>query len=72
MTNSSWLSHVRKTMHQHPGESFTFILKRANKTYRRGGGKIKKKNKKKRNITKKEKKRKKNKNKKNKNKKNKK
>ena len=47
MKNSSWLSHVRKTMHQHPGESFTFILKRANKTYRRGGGKIKKKNKKK-------------------------
>ena len=43
MTKPSWLSHVRKTMEQHPGQTFTTILKRANKTYKRGGGKIKKK-----------------------------
>ena len=38
MTNA-WLTHVRKTMGEHPGKTFTFILKRANKTYKRGGNK---------------------------------
>ena len=45
MTNA-WLTHVRKTMGEHPGKTFSFILKRANKTYKRGGkkgGKNKKK-----------------------------
>ena len=50
MTNSSWLTHVRKTMYDNAGISFTQILKRANKTYKKkkGGGKrkIKKKQKK--------------------------
>lgn len=44
MTNSSWLSHVRKTMYDNAGISLTQILKRANKTYKKkkGGGKRKK------------------------------
>ena len=45
MTNP-WLVHVRKTMGEHPGKTFSFILKRANKTYKKGGnkgGKVKKK-----------------------------
>ena len=43
MTNSSWLTHVRKTMYDNAGISFTQILKRANKTYKKkkGGGKRK-------------------------------
>ena len=46
MTNP-WLAHVRKTMREHPGNSFTLILKRANRTYKKGGNnKKKKKNKK--------------------------
>ncbi len=46
---SSWLSHVRKTMYENAGNSFTHILKRANKTYKKkkGGSKKQKKNKKK-------------------------
>ena len=45
---SSWLSHVRKTMYENAGISFTHILKRANKTYKKKkGGKKKKKMKKK-------------------------
>jgi len=46
MTNP-WLAHVRKTMREHPGNSFTLILKRANRTYKKGGNKNKNKNKKK-------------------------
>ena len=45
MTNTGWLSHVRKTMYENAGYSFTLILKRANKTYkkkRREGKKHKK------------------------------
>ncbi len=42
MTNP-WLAHVRKTMREHPGNSFTQILKRANRTYKKGGNKNKKK-----------------------------
>ena len=46
----SWLAHVRKTMGENPGQPFTLILKRANRTYRnKNGGKkggAKKKNKK--------------------------
>ena len=38
MTNP-WLVHVRKTMGEHPGKTFSFILKRANKTYKKGGNK---------------------------------
>lgn len=34
MTNSSWLSHVRKTIYDNAGISLTQILKRANKTYK--------------------------------------
>ncbi len=48
MTNT-WLAHVRKTMGEHPGKTFSFILKRANKTYKRKGGKKGGKNKKKKN-----------------------
>lgn len=44
---SSWLSHVRKTMYENAGISFTHILKRANKTYKKKkGGKKQKKRKK--------------------------
>ena len=45
MTNP-WLAHVKKTMKEHPGQSFTLMLKRANRTYRKNkkGGKKKKKN----------------------------
>jgi hypothetical protein len=46
MTNP-WLAHVRKTMREHPGNSFTLILKRANRTYKKGGNKNKNKHKKK-------------------------
>ena len=45
MTNP-WLAHVQKTMKEHPGNSFTLILKRANRTYKKGGNKNKKKKKK--------------------------
>ncbi len=48
MTNP-WLAHVRKTMGEHPGKTFTYILKRANRTYKKGGKKGAKKNKKKKN-----------------------
>ena len=44
MTNP-WLAHVQKTMREHPGNSFTQILKRANRTYKKGGNKNKKKKK---------------------------
>jgi hypothetical protein len=46
----SWLAHVRKTMGENPGQPFTLILKRANRTYRnknggkKGGAKKNKKN----------------------------
>ena len=48
MTNP-WLAHVKKTMREHPGQPFTLMLKRANRTYRKNkveikiGGKKKKK-----------------------------
>ena len=64
MTNP-WLAHVRKTMVQHPGQSFNVILKRANRTYnkgKKGGNKKGKKMKKKQNKSTKIKKRKKTKN----------
>jgi hypothetical protein len=36
----SWLAHVRKTMGENPGQPFTLILKRANRSYRnKNGGK---------------------------------
>ena len=47
----SWLAHVRKTMGENPGQPFTLILKRANRSYRKknggkkGGAKKNKKNK---------------------------
>ena len=43
---NAWIAHVKKTMREHPGQSFTLMLKRANKTYRKnkkGGKKNKKK-----------------------------
>ena len=52
MTNP-WLAHVRKTMGEHPGKTFTYILKRANRTYRKKGKKGGNKNKKKKNKSKK-------------------
>ena len=42
MTNP-WLAHVQKTMRDHPGQPFTQMLKRANRTYKKGGNKKKKK-----------------------------
>ncbi len=42
MTNP-WLTHVQKTMRDHPGQPFTQMLKRANRTYKKGGNKKKKK-----------------------------
>jgi hypothetical protein len=48
MTNL-WLAHVQKTMREHPGNSFTQILKRANRTYKKGGGNKNKNKKKKKN-----------------------
>ena len=65
MTNP-WLAHVQKTMKEHPGNSFTLILKRANRTYKKGGNKNKKKKKKIKTRKNKNKKNKKNKKKKNK------
>jgi hypothetical protein len=38
MTNN-WLMHVRKTMKEHPGQPFILMLKRANRTYKKGGHK---------------------------------
>ena len=49
MTNSSWLSHVRKTMYDNAGISLTQILRRANKTYKKKKEVEKKKNKNKKN-----------------------
>lgn len=46
MANPGWLSHVRKTMYENAGYSFTQMLKRANKTYKnkkKGGSKKQKK-----------------------------
>ena len=60
MTNP-WLAHVRKTMGEHPGKTFTYILKRANRTYKKGGKKGAKKNKKKKNKSRKTKRKRKNK-----------
>ena len=60
MTNP-WLAHVRKTMGEHPGKTFTYILKRANRTYKKGGKKGGKKNKKKKNKSRKTKRKRKNK-----------
>ena len=60
MTNP-WLAHVRKTMGEHPGKTFTYILKRANRTYKKGGKKGAKKNKKKKNKRRKTKRKRKNK-----------
>lgn len=34
----SWLAHVRKTMGENPGQPFTLILKRANRSYRKKNG----------------------------------
>tara|TARA_B100000902_G_C27248527_1_gene883907 strand:- start:846 stop:1025 length:180 start_codon:yes stop_codon:yes gene_type:complete len=46
MTNP-WLAHVKKTMREHPGQTFTTMLKRASRTYKnKKGGKKKKKMKK--------------------------
>jgi len=47
-----WLAHVKKTIHSHPGQSFSLILKKANKTYKKGGGANKKRKSRKRNKTK--------------------
>tara|TARA_Y100000816_G_C26010596_1_gene528368 strand:- start:441 stop:629 length:189 start_codon:yes stop_codon:yes gene_type:complete len=58
----SWLAHVRKTMKDHPGQTFNQMLKRANKTYKKNnkrGGKKNKKSKHKKNKHKKTKRRKK-------------
>tara|TARA_Y100000996_G_scaffold109994_1_gene81275 strand:- start:323 stop:517 length:195 start_codon:yes stop_codon:yes gene_type:complete len=60
MTNP-WLAHVRKTMGEHPGKTFTYILKRANRTYKKGGKKGGKKKKKKKNKSRKTKRKRKNK-----------
>ena len=60
MTNL-WLAHVQKTMREHPGNSFTQILKRANRTYKKGGNKNKKKKKNKKVKTRKTRRRRKNK-----------
>jgi len=38
-----WLSHVRKTLSEHPGISLSIILKKANKTYKLRKGNNKKK-----------------------------
>jgi len=38
-----WLSHVRKTLFEHPGISLPIILKKANKTYKLRKGNNKKK-----------------------------
>jgi len=51
MTNP-WLAHVQKTMRDHPGQPFTQMLKRANRTYKKGGNKNKNKKKKKKNKNK--------------------
>lgn len=47
MTNP-WLAHVKKTMREHPGQTFTTMLKRASRTYKKNkkGGKKNKKMKK--------------------------
>ena len=37
-----WLSHVRKTLFEHPGISLPIILKKANKTYKLRKGNNKK------------------------------
>ena len=37
-----WLSHVRKTLLEHPGISLSVILKKANKTYKSRKGPQKK------------------------------
>ena len=50
---SSWLSHVRKTMYENAGISFTHILKRANKTYKKKKGGNKKQKKRKKTLNKK-------------------
>ena len=60
MTNP-WLAHVRKTMGEYPGKTFTYILKRANRTYKKKGKKGGKKNKKKKNKSRKTKRKRKNK-----------
>ena len=60
MTNP-WLAHVRKTMGEHPGKTFTYILKRANRTYKKGGKKGAKKKKRKKNKSRKTKRKRKNK-----------
>ena len=59
MTNP-WLAHVRKTMGEYPGKTFTYILKRANRTYKKKGKKGGKKNKKKKNKSRKTKRKRKN------------
>ena len=47
MTNP-WLAHVKKTMREYPGQTFTTMLKRASRTYKKNkkGGKKNKKMKK--------------------------
>ena len=54
MTNP-WLAHVQKTMRDHPGQPFTQMLKRANRTYKKGGNKNKKKKKRNKNKSRKKK-----------------
>lgn len=46
MTNP-WLAHVKKTMREHPGQTFTTMLKKASRTYKKSkkGGKKNKKTK---------------------------
>ena len=39
-----WLAHVKKMIHLHPGQSFSLILKKANKTYKKSGVANKKRN----------------------------
>ena len=63
MANSSWLSHVRKTMYENAGISLTQLIKRANRTYKKKKGgsrkrKIKKSKSRKKPLNKKIKKRK--------------
>lgn len=40
-----WLAHVKKMIHSHPGQSFSLILKKANKTYKKKSGSANKKKK---------------------------
>ena len=45
---NAWIAHVKKTMREHPGQTFTTMLKKASRTYKKNkrGGKKNKKTKK--------------------------